>query len=90
MDVMNYFKNFNYKDVKGYKPIAYVLLIVGGLNWGFVALGFNLVAGIFGPISRLIYLLVGVAAGYECYMIYLEQFAKKGSSDGDDQRPPLQ
>lgn len=79
MDVMNYFKNFNYKDVKGYRPIAYILLVVGGLNWGLVGLlGLNLVSAIFGPLARLIYILVGVGAGYECYMFYLEHFAKKG------------
>lgn len=84
MDVMNYFKNFNYKDLKSYRPIAYILLVIGGLNWGFTALGFNLVGSIFGPLARLIYLVVGVAAGYECYMFYMENFANKGSSGNNN------
>jgi uncharacterized membrane protein YuzA (DUF378 family) len=51
--------------------IALILVIVGGLNWGLVGLvDFNLVASIFGEgstLSRIIYILVGIAA---LYMIY--------------------
>lgn len=54
--------------------IAFVLLIVGGLNWALVGLfNFDLVAAIFGQLSiiaRIIYVLVGISA---IYMI----FAKK-------------
>ena len=43
-----------------------ILLIVGGLNWRLVgAFDFDLVAAIFGPmtlLSRLVYVLVGLAA----------------------------
>jgi len=46
--------------------LTLVLLIVGGLNWGLVGLfGFDLVAAIFGemsPLSRVVYVLVGVSA----------------------------
>ena len=46
--------------------ITLLLLIVGGLNWGFVGLAdFDLVAAIFGemsPLSRIVYLLVGLSA----------------------------
>lgn len=53
--------------------LAAVLLIVGGLNWGLVALAeFDLVATIVGldfgetnAASRAVYGLVGVAAGYQ-------------------------
>jgi len=52
--------------------IAGALLVVGGLNWGLVALAeFDLVAWIFGEefgttnaASRIVYGLVGVAAVY--------------------------
>lgn len=48
--------------------IATVLLIVGGLNWGLVGLArFDLVATLFGdftPLSRIVYVLVGLAAIY--------------------------
>ena len=82
MDVMNYFKNFDYKDLKSYRQIAFVLLVIGGLNWGFVGLfGMNFVGSIFGGfLSRLVFIIVGVAAGYECYMFYMDNFAKKASS----------
>ncbi|RYY78048.1 MAG: DUF378 domain-containing protein [Moraxellaceae bacterium] len=51
--------------------IAYVLTIIGGLNWGLVgAFNFNLVEAIFGEmsmLSRIIYILVGVSAAYLIY-----------------------
>jgi len=64
--------------VNGLDWAAMVLVIVGGLNWGLVgAFGFDLVAAIFGEmslISRLVYILVGLAA------VYLIYFATKISS----------
>lgn len=45
--------------------IAFILVVVGGLNWGLIGFfKFNLVAAIFGDmsmVSRLIYALVGLA-----------------------------
>lgn len=58
--------------------IAAVLLVVGGLNWGLVGLfEFDLVAGIFGGmefgetnvLSRIVYVLVGLAAVYDIVQI---------------------
>lgn len=51
-----------------------LLLIIGGLNWLFVALDFNLVTTIFasGPsIVTLIYWLIGLSAIYQLYDGYL-------------------
>ena len=46
--------------------LTLLLLIVGGLNWGLVGLfGFDLVAALFGrmsPLSRAVYVLVGISA----------------------------
>lgn len=46
--------------------IAWILLVIGGLNWLLVgAFSWNLVAGVFGPVSiitRIIYCLVGLSA----------------------------
>lgn len=51
--------------------IAFILLIVGGLNWGLVGFfGFDLVAALFGimsPLSRIVYALVGVSAIWVAY-----------------------
>jgi hypothetical protein len=47
--------------------IALILVIIGGLNWGLVAFGYNLVDMIFGSMSwlvSLIYILVGLSAIY--------------------------
>ena len=52
--------------------IAYVLLIVGGLNWGLVgAFNWNLVSAIFGSVTwllSLVYILVGLSALYMIFM----------------------
>lgn len=53
--------------------VALILLIIGGLNWGLVgAVNVDLVASLFGPgsaVSRIIYLLVGLAALYGIYLM---------------------
>ena len=57
--------------------LARVLLIVGGLNWGLVAIAeFDLVAELFGEefgttnvVTRIVYGLVGLAAVYELVML---------------------
>jgi uncharacterized membrane protein YuzA (DUF378 family) len=53
--------------------ISMILLIVGGLNWGLVGLGdIDLVATLFGDgsaLSRIVYVLVGLAALYSLYML---------------------
>ncbi len=47
------------------KLIAYILVIIGGINWGLVGFfGFNLVASIFGEmstLSRVVYGVVGIS-----------------------------
>ena len=49
--------------------VAAVLLVVGGLNWGVIALGGpDLVASLFGggsPVSRLVYGVVGLSAVWQ-------------------------
>jgi uncharacterized membrane protein YuzA (DUF378 family) len=48
--------------------VTLILVIVGGVNWGLVALAnVNLVAALFGdtPIARVVYLLVGLSALYQ-------------------------
>jgi uncharacterized membrane protein YuzA (DUF378 family) len=53
---------------KGLHLTSFILVVVGGLNWGLVGLfQFNLVEAIFGygsAIARIIYVLVGLAAIY--------------------------
>ncbi|HET7471388.1 MAG TPA: DUF378 domain-containing protein [Gemmatimonadales bacterium] len=48
---------------------AAVLLVIGGLNWGIVGLtGSDLVGALFGnlsPLSRAVYLIVGLAGVYQ-------------------------
>ena len=55
--------------MKAFDTVTRTLLIVGGLNWGLVgAANFDLVATLFGdmsPVSRIVYVLVGVSAVYQ-------------------------
>jgi hypothetical protein len=47
--------------------IAFILVIIGGLNWGLIGvIGFNLVDSLFGMglISNIIYVVVGLSALY--------------------------
>ena len=51
--------------MKALHKIAFILLIIGGLNWLLVAFNYNLVDSIFGmgsTIAMLIYILVGLSA----------------------------
>jgi uncharacterized protein len=54
--------------------IAFVLVIVGGLNWGLVGLfKFDLVNFLLGSIPilmNIVYVLVGIAAIYMIYYIF--------------------
>lgn len=53
--------------------IAYILVIVGGINWGLVGLfDLDLVAAIFGEmtaLTRLVYILVGVSAIWTAFAL---------------------
>ena len=53
--------------------IAFVLVIIGGINWGLVGLfSFDLVEAIFGAVpwlATIIYVLVGLSALYLIYFI---------------------
>jgi len=59
--------------------IALVLTIIGGINWGLVgAFDFDLVARLFGEmstLSRIVYILVGIAAVY-C-LTFLARFPRR-------------
>ncbi|MBO9129200.1 DUF378 domain-containing protein [Bacillus sp. 165] len=50
--------------------LTFVLLVIGGLNWLFVALDYNVVEELFGESSGLtdtVYWLVGLSALYQIY-----------------------
>ena len=52
--------------------IAFVLLVIGGLNWGLVGVGgWDLVALVFGAgsiLAKIVYILVGLSAIYLAVM----------------------
>ncbi len=54
--------------MKGLHVVTFILLVVGGLNWGLVGLGgesWNVVALLGDGVARLVYVLVGLAAVVE-------------------------
>jgi len=66
------------KEMDLYGQIALIIVLIGGICWGLAGL-FNiyLVTAIFGNLlGRLIYIIVGVGAGWLCYQIYLEKMKK--------------
>ena len=60
--------------------IAFILVIIGGLNWGLVGLmDFNVVDVVFGVgsfLGRVVYILVGLSAIY--LAIYMPKMERKG------------
>jgi len=61
--------------------IVLILVIVGGLNWGLVAFGWNLVDAIFGVgsiLSTIVYGLVGLSALYTIYIVKKVSASKIG------------
>lgn len=47
--------------------IAFMLLVIGGLNWGLAAIGYNVVDMLLGAGStaaKIVYILVGLSALY--------------------------
>jgi len=50
--------------MKAIHIIAFILLVIGGLNWLLFAFGWNLVGAIFGMgvLAQIIYILVGLSA----------------------------
>jgi hypothetical protein len=75
--------------MKATHMIAFVLLVIGGLNWGLIGLGqwfggsdWNIVNLIFGSISwleALIYVLVGLSA---LYLIFTHKKSCKNCDKG--------
>jgi hypothetical protein len=53
--------------------IAFVLLVVGGINWGLIGIfEFDLIEAIFGELlimSEVIYALIGISALYQIYSV---------------------
>ncbi len=56
--------------MKSLHKLAFILLVIGGLNWLLVAFNYNLVDKVFGmgsTIAMAIYILVGLSALYEVF-----------------------
>ena len=71
--------------MKAIKLVTKLLLVVGGLNWGLVgAFDFDLVATLFGPmtpLSRTVYILVGLAAIQKILCCVMSKGCCKGDNN---------
>ena len=80
--------------------VAFILLVVGGLNWLFVAFNYNIVNVILGgfpAVENLIYILIGLAAVYElvahkknCTHCGADSGNSSGSTDSASDKDPSQ
>ncbi|HXK35532.1 MAG TPA: DUF378 domain-containing protein [Candidatus Paceibacterota bacterium] len=64
--------------MKALNMVAWILLIVGGLNWGLIGLGdWNVVMNVFGEgsVTNVVYILVGLSA-----LVALFNWPKKSAS----------
>jgi len=56
------------KHKKGLHMVTFILLAIGGLNWGLVAIGkwdlSDLMGGMDSTVSRVVFALIGLAAIY--------------------------
>ncbi len=66
------------KDMDMISLVAYILVLIGGINWGLVGLtNVNFLEAILGSLlGRLLFIVVGASSGYLCYQIYLTKFKK--------------
>ncbi len=51
--------------MKALHMIAFILLVVGGLNWGLSAIGYNVIDMLLGAgstLAQVVYILVGLSA----------------------------
>ena len=54
--------------MKGLHMVTFILLVVGGLNWGLSAVGYNVVEMLLGSwpaLLQVVYILVGLSAVVE-------------------------
>jgi len=53
--------------MKAVHMVAFILLVIGGLNWLLVGLipGWDLAAYLGGPIAKIVYILIGLSAIWE-------------------------
>jgi uncharacterized protein len=62
------------KGMTFYESIAFIAVLVGGINWGLIGLfKLDLIQAIFGTglLYRLIFILIGIAAGYLIYSLFI-------------------
>ena len=69
------------KVMKNLEFLAFILLLIGGINWGLVgAFNYNVVQTLLGDgtMARVVYGLVGVCALYEAFRYFKGKTATSG------------
>lgn len=66
-------------DMKNLELIAFILLLIGGINWGLVgAFNYNVVTSLLGDgstMTRAVYALVGLGAVWEAFKMLKKRAA---------------
>jgi len=67
-----------FKDMDLYSQVAVILVLIGGICWGLAGLfNFYLVTGLLGEVlGRIVYIIVGISAGWLSYKIYVDKMKK--------------
>ncbi len=68
MHISHYYQVTYISTMKTLHMVAFILLVVGGVNWGLTALGWNVVNMLLGSwptVETVVYVLVGLAAVFE-------------------------
>ena len=72
---MNFLSNLSLKKLDQWGWISLLLLVIGGLDLGiFGLIHVELIGAIFGNLlSRLIFIVMGVGAGYIIYLLFFKK-----------------
>lgn len=77
IDIINIIKS----NMKGLHKLTYILLVIGGLNWGLEVFGVGVGSFLPGSVATIIYALVGLSAIVELFA-YKERTGQSGSRGG--------
>jgi uncharacterized membrane protein YuzA (DUF378 family) len=69
--------------MKGLHMVTWILLVVGGLNWGLEVFGWGIGSFLSSGIANVVYLLVGISA-------LVEIFTHKSSCKQCESKAPMQ
>ncbi len=70
--------------------IAFILLIIGGLNWGLFVFDMDLVAMLPGPIDTIVYILVALSAVLVIFSGYKGKTESVSETSDEPEQPSME